>query len=278
MIKENAKMILVVDVGNTNITFGVFDKKELTASFRMMSKTARTSDEYGVEILTMLGMNGVDKDKIDGVMIASVVPQVMHALVNSIVKYLGRKPHIVGPGIKTGIKITIDNPREVGPDLIVDAVAAYDLYGGPVLVIDFGTATTYVPINEKGEFFAGVVSPGIRISAKALWQDTAKLPEIEIKKPDSILATETISSMQAGLIYGQVGQSKYIINEIKRVSGYPDMKVVATGGLGRLISEETEEIDIYDPILTLRGLQILYEKNRRTKPQMREFSDQNQPE
>ncbi|MCR5404950.1 MAG: type III pantothenate kinase [Butyrivibrio sp.] len=271
-------MILVVDVGNTNITFGVFEGEELTASFRMMSKTARTSDEYGAEILSMLGMNGVDKEKIEGVMIASVVPQVMHALVNSIVKYLDRKPHIVGPGIKTGIKITIDNPREVGPDLIVDAVAAFDIYGGPVLVIDYGTATTYVPINEKGEFFAGVVSPGLRISAKALWQDTAKLPEIEIKKPDSILATETISSMQAGLIYGQVGQSKFIINEIKRASGLSNMKVVATGGLGRLISEETEEIDIYDPILTLRGLQILYEKNRRTKPQMREFDDQNMPE
>ncbi|MBQ7424841.1 MAG: type III pantothenate kinase, partial [Lachnospiraceae bacterium] len=144
-------MILVVDVGNTNITFGVFDGDELVTSFRMMSKTAHTSDEYGVELLTMLGMNGVGKQEIEGVMIASVVPQVMHALVNAIVKYLEKKPYIVGPGIKTGIKITIDNPREVGPDLIVDAVAAYELYGGPVLVIDYGTATTYVPINEKGE-------------------------------------------------------------------------------------------------------------------------------
>ncbi len=271
-------MILVIDVGNTNITFGVFDGDELTTSFRMMSKTARTSDEYGVELTTMLGMNGVDKDAIEGVMIASVVPQVMHALVNAIIKYIDKKPYIVGPGIKTGIKITIDNPREVGPDLIVDAVAAYEIYGGPVLVIDYGTATTYVPINEKGEFYAGVVSPGIRISAKALWEGTAKLPEIEIKKPDSILARETISSMQAGLIYGQIGQSKYIINEMKKAAGCPEMKVVATGGLGRLISEETEEIDIYDPILTLRGLKILYDKNRKHKPQIREFDDQNQPE
>ncbi len=271
-------MILVIDVGNTNITFGVFDGKELTTSFRMMSKTARTSDEYGVEIMTMLGINGVDKKEIEGVMIASVVPQVMHALVNSIVKYIGHKPYIVGPGIKTGIKVTIDNPREVGPDLIVDAVAAYEIYGGPVLVLDFGTATTYVPINEKGEFFAGVVSPGIRISAKALWEGTAKLPEIEIKKPDSILAKETISSMQAGLIYGQIGQSKYIINEIKRASGLPDMKVVATGGLGRIIAEEIQEIDVYDPTLTLKGLQILYDKNRKHKPSNRGFDDEKDPE
>ncbi len=271
-------MILVIDVGNTNITFGVFKEKELVTSFRMMSKTEHTSDEYGTTLLTMLGMNHVDKDSIEGVMIASVVPQVMHALVNAIVKYIGKKPYIVGPGIKTGIKVTIDNPKEVGPDLIVDAVAAFEIYGGPVLVVDYGTATTYVPINEKGEFFAGVVSPGIRISAKALWEGTAKLPEIEIKKPESILGRETISSMQAGLIYGQIGQSKYIINEMKKASGYADMKVVATGGLGRLISEETEEIDVYDPTLTLKGLQILYEKNRRHKPQNKQFDDQDQPE
>ena len=271
-------MVLVIDVGNTNMTFGVFKGDELAASFRMMSKAPRTSDEYGSEILTMLGMNGVDKNDIEGVMIASVVPQVMHALVNAIIKYFDKRPYIVGPGIKTGIKVIIDNPREVGPDLIVDAVAAYEIYGGPIMVVDFGTATTYVTISEKGEFYSGVVSPGIRISAKALWEGTAKLPEIEIKKPDSILARETISSMQAGLIYGQIGQSKYIINEMKKASNCPQMKVVATGGLGRLISEETEEIDIYDPTLTLRGLKILYDKNSKHKPQNKEFDDQDQPE
>ena len=271
-------MILVIDVGNTNITFGVFSQDELVSSFRMTTQMPRTSDEFGINLLTLLNSNGVTTEDIEGVMIASVVPKTMHALVNAIEKYIGKKPYIVGPGIKTGIKIKTDNPREIGPDLIVSAVAAYEIYGGPVLVVDFGTATTYVPINEKGEFFAGVVSPGIRISAKALWEGTAKLPEIEIKKPASILATETISSMQAGLFYGQIGQSKYIINEMKKASGYPDMKVVATGGLGRLISEECEQIDIYDPILTLKGLQILYEKNRRHKPQNKEFDDQDTPE
>ncbi len=271
-------MILVIDVGNTNITFGVFKEGELVSSFRMMSKTQRTSDEYGTQLTGMLTFYGISVKDIEGVMVASVVPQVMHALINSIVKYIGKKPYIVGPGIRTGIKITTDNPREIGPDLIVDAVAAYEIYGGPVLVIDYGTATTYVPINEKGEFYAGIVSPGIRISAKALWEGTAKLPEIEIKKPDSILAKETISSMQAGLIYGQIGQTKYIIDEIKKASDCPEMKVVATGGLGRLIADEIEEIDVYDPTLTMKGLHILYMKNRKQKPQMKEFEDQDQPE
>ena len=271
-------MILVVDVGNTNITYGVFERTKLLSSCRMTTGTARTSDEFGLELMSLLSMNSVEKEKIEGVMIASVVPQVMHALVNAIVKYIGKKPHIVGPGIKTGIKISLDNPREVGPDLIVDAVAGYELYGGPIIVVDFGTATTYIMINEKGEFFTGVVSPGIRISAKALWEDTAKLPEIEIKNPGSILAKETISSMQAGLVYGQIGQTKYIIEEMKRESGLKKAKVVATGGLGRIIAQETKEIDVYDPILTLRGLQILYDKNRRSKPQLKELEDTDAPE
>ena len=271
-------MILVIDVGNTNITYGIFKGEKLVTSFRMVSKMTHTSDEYGIKLLEFLHVNEIKKEEIEGVMIASVVPQLMHALVNAILKYIGKKPYLVGPGIKTGIKIAIDNPREAGPDLIVDAVAGYELYGGPVLVIDYGTATTYIIVNEKGEFFTGVVAPGIRISAKALWEDTAKLPEIEIKKPSSILAKETISSMQAGLIYGQIGQTKYIVNEMKRESGFANMKVVATGGLGRLIAEETEEIDVYDPTLTLKGLQILYEKNRRSKPQLNDFEDSDRPE
>ena len=271
-------MILVIDVGNTNITFGIYKGDELIATFRMTTHAERTSDEFGMHLLSLMELKGVPKESIQGVMIASVVPKLMHALVNAILKYIGKKPYIVGPGIKTGIKIVTDNPREIGPDLIVGAVAGYELYGGPVLIIDFGTATTYVAVNEKGEFFTGVVSPGIRISAKALWQDTAKLPEIEIKKPASILAKETISSMQAGLIYGQIGQTKYIINEMKKESGLTDMKVVATGGLGRLISNEVEEIDIYDPDLILRGLKLLYDKNRKNKPQIGEFADTDKPE
>lgn len=266
-------MLLAVDVGNTNITFGVLKGEKIVTTFRMMSQTAHTSDEYGNNLIAMLRNNGIDRKEIEGIIIASVVPNVMHALVNSMIKYLGKHPYIVGPGIKTGIKIVTKNPAEVGPDLVVGAVAGYEQYGGPVMVVDFGTATTYVIVNEKGEFTTGVVSPGIRISAKALWEDTAKLPEIEIKKPASILAQETISSMQAGLVYGQIGQTKYIINEMKRESGLTDMKVVATGGLGRMISEEVEEIDYYDPNLIINGLRIIYEKNRKTKPTTETFGD-----
>lgn len=254
-------MIFVIDVGNTNITCGVYQKKELKTTFRMMTKQARTSDEYGISLRELLLTNEISKEEIEGIIIASVVPNVMHSLTAGIIKYLGKKPMIVGPGVKTGIKIVTENPREIGADRIVDAVAAYEKYGGPVLVIDFGTATTYDLVTEDGCFTAGITAPGIRISAKALWEDTARLPEIEIKKPKSILAQETISSMQAGLVYGQIGQTEYIIKRVQKESGYSNLKVVATGGLGRIIADETAEIQIYDSGLTLEGLRIIYEKN-----------------
>lgn len=254
-------MILVIDVGNTNITYGIYDGEELLTSFRMMSNVQRTSDEYGLMIKDLIVANGVDVSSIKGAIIASVVPNVMHALIGAVQRYIGVNPLIVGPGTKTGIKITTENPREIGADRIVDVVAAYEKYGGPVLVIDFGTATTYDLVAADGCFGVGITAPGIKISAKALWTDTAKLPEIEIKKPASILAGETISSMQAGLVYGQIGATEYIIKEVKRESGLQNMKVVSTGGLGRLISEETKLIDVYDPALTLEGLRIIYSKN-----------------
>ncbi|MBR3808247.1 MAG: type III pantothenate kinase [Lachnospiraceae bacterium] len=254
-------MVLVVDVGNTNITCGVYEKDALKTTFRITTKIPRTSDEYGVLLKDMLKNNEISTDKIEGVIVASVVPNVMHALVGAINRYVGKNPLIVGPGIKTGIMITSDNPKEIGPDRIVDAVAAYVKYGGPVLVLDFGTATTYDLVTEDGKFPVGITAPGIRISAKALWEDTAKLPEIEIKKPKSILATETISSMQAGLVYGQIGQTEYIIKKVKEETGYENLKVVATGGLGRIIANETDTIDVYDSFLTLDGLKIIYDKN-----------------
>ncbi|MBQ7839522.1 MAG: type III pantothenate kinase [Lachnospiraceae bacterium] len=256
-------MILVIDVGNTNITCGVYRQKTLMTTFRMMSKMPRTSDEYGILIRDMLKENQVDIEKLKGAIIASVVPNVMHSLTGAIRKYLKMEPLIVGSGIKTGIKITSENPKEIGPDRIVDVVAAYEKYGGPVLVLDFGTATTYDLVTEDGKFGVGITAPGIKISAKALWEDTAKLPEIEIKKPDSILARETITSMQAGLVYGQIGQTEYIINQVKKETGLVNLKVVATGGLGRIIADATDTIDVYDSSLTLDGLRILYEKNRK---------------
>lgn len=262
-LMEDKRMIFVIDVGNTNITCGIYREKELVTTFRLMTKTPRTSDEFGVVIREMLRTNGISVGDIEGVIIASVVPNVMHSLTSAIQKYIKKVPLIVGPGVKTGIKIATENPRQIGPDRIVDAVAAYELYGGPILVIDYGTATTYDLVTEDGQFTAGVTAPGIRISATALWECAAKLPEIEIKKPDTILAKETITSMQAGLVYGQIGQTEYIINQMKKESGFDNMKVVATGGLGRLIAEETESIQIYDSYLTLAGLRIIYEKNNK---------------
>lgn len=256
-------MILVIDVGNTNINFGVYEGDKMLVMFKLTTKASRTSDEFGLSIRELLRLNSIDKDAITGVAIASVVPNVMHSLITAVERYVGRKPLIIGPGIKTGIKITTENPKEMGPDRIADAVAAYEKYGGPVLILDFGTATTYDLVTEDGCLCVGITAPGIRISARALWEDTAKLPEIEIKKPASILARETVSSMQAGLIYGQIGQTEYIIEKVKEESGLKDMKVVATGGLGSIISDETDKIEVYDKFLTLDGVRMIYEKNKR---------------
>lgn len=255
-------MILTLDVGNTNITFGVYDKEELVTTFRITTKIARTSDEYGILIRDLLRMNDVNRADIEGSIVASVVPNIMHSLTGAMVRYIGSNPLIVGPGTKTGIQIKTKNPREIGADRVVDAVAAYEKYGGPVLVLDFGTATTYDYVSADGSLMAGVTAPGIRISAAALSENAAKLPKIEIKKPESILAGDTVTSMQAGIMYGQIGQTEYIIRQMKKETGCHDMKVVATGGLGRAISQETDMIDIYDKTLTLDGLRIIFEKNR----------------
>ncbi len=255
-------MLLAVDVGNTNITFGVFKGSEMITRFHFTVKQARTSDEYGSEICNILERKGFSAKDIDEVIVSSVVPKIMYSFTSSIIKYLDCQPIIVGAGIKTGIRIETANPREVGPDRIVDAVAAHNLYGGPIIVVDYGTATTYDLVTEDGAFLGGAISPGVRISANALWNDTANLPEIEIKCPDNVVAKDTITAMQAGLFLGTVGQSKYIINKIKEESGLMDIKVIATGGLGKMISDYTDEIDIYDSDLTLKGLQIIYEKQK----------------
>ncbi|MCR4674007.1 MAG: type III pantothenate kinase [Lachnospiraceae bacterium] len=253
-------MLLTIDVGNTNITLGVFDGETMVGTFRINTKISRTSDEYGVVIGELMELNHIEREGIKDVIIASVVPALMHSLTSAIIKYFNVKPIIVEAGIKTGIRVVTENPKQIGADRIVDAAAAYHIYGGPVLVLDFGTATTYDMVDESGAFVAGVTAPGIRISAKALWQDAAKLPEIEIKKPKSILAKETISSMQAGLVYGQIGQTEYIVKNMIEESGYENVKVVATGGLGGMIARETSCIDIYDPELTLKGMRLIFEK------------------
>ena len=256
-------MILTIDVGNTNITCGVFDKSELVVTFRITTKMPRTSDEYGMILGTLLEQNNIQASDIDDAIICSVVPNVMHSLQGGLIKYFHITPIVVEAGIKTGIRIVTPNPQQIGADRIVDAVGAYEIYKGPVLVIDFGTATTYDFVDESGAFLGGITAPGIRISAKALWEDAAKLPETEIKKPANVLGKDTISSMQSGLIYGQIGQTEYIINRVKKEVGLDNVKVVATGGLGRIIANETDAIDVYDPNLTLKGIHLVYKKQNR---------------
>ena len=254
-------MLVVIDVGNTNITLGVYNQDELIANFRLTTKMQRTSDEFGVTILSFFRTKDINPLAIEDVLISSVVPKVMHSLTNAVRRYFNLEPMIVGPGIKTGISIKTENPKEVGADRIVDIAAAYHIYGGPALVIDFGTATTYDYVNENGEFEFGVISPGIELCAQALWTQAAKLPEIEIEKPASIVAKNTITSMQGGLVYGYIGQTEYIIKKIKEETG-KDLKVIATGGLGRIISNETDMIDVYDPDLAFKGMKVIYNKTK----------------
>ena len=256
-------MLLTIDVGNTNITMGVFEEERLLGTFRMTTKLPRTSDEYGVTICGILEHRDINPDAVDSVIVASVVPDIMHSLTNGIIKYIQVRPLIVSSGIKTGIRIVTENPKEIGPDRIVDAVAAYELYGGPVIIVDFGTATTYDLVGPGGTFEAGITAPGIETAGRSLWGGAAMLPSIQIKKPASILAKETVSSMQAGLVYGAIGQTEYIVQKIKDESGYKDALVVATGGLGKIIVQETECINEYRPDLTLDGLRIIYNKNKK---------------
>lgn len=258
-------MLLATDVGNTHITCGVFEDKKVKTTFRLTSNKQMTSDEYGMVFLNILRENNIDPDLIDAVIISSVVPDLMYSLSNSFVKYFDITPLIVEPGIKTGIRIINDNPKEVGTDRIVDLAAAYNIYGGPAIVIDFGTATTYDVLTEDAEFGIGLTSPGIEISARALWKDAAKLPKIEILRPASILAKDTISSMQAGLVYGYIGQVEYIVRRLKEETKIRNLKVIATGGLGKIIFDGTDCIDVYDPDLTMQGLRIIYEKNKKMR-------------
>lgn len=256
-------MILVMDVGNTNIVLGTMEGDKLISSFRLTTQTPRTSDEYGVTIISMLNQKGIKHTDIKAIIIASVVPDIMYSLTNCIKRYFGLKPMIVGPGLKTGIAIRTDNPKEVGAGRIVNCVAAYERLGGPCMAIDFGTATTYDVVNEKGEFIAGITSPGIRICADAMFQRAAQLPHIEIKKTKSILdAKNTITSMQTGLVYGYIGQVEYIVKKVKEALDAPHMKVIATGGYAKIIQDGTDVIDYYDGLLTLKGLNIIYHKNR----------------
>lgn len=258
-------MLLAIDVGNTNITCALFDKREMKASFRLITKQQRTSDEFGMLIRNLISHNGYGFSDVTDIIVASVVPKVNYSIYSALIKYLNITPIEVGAGTKTGIRIALDNPRQAGADRIVDAVAAYEIYGGPVIVIDFGTATTYDLVTADGTLVGGVTAPGVQTSAASLWNATAKLPEVEIRKPATVIGKETITTMQSGIFYGQIGATEMIVRKIKEESGLDDIKVIATGGLGQLVKNATEMIDVYDPNLTMYGLQIIYEKTKKAK-------------
>jgi len=257
-------VILVMDVGNTNIVLGAYDGKKLLNHWRMGTNREKTADEYGMFMMSLFSNDKIDTNNIEAVIIASVVPPIMYTLEHAIRKYLKRDPVIVGPGIKTGINIKYENPREVGADRIVNAVAAIELYGGPVIVVDFGTATTFCAINSKSDYLGGVICPGIKVSLEALFQKAAKLPRIDLVKPETVIGRTTIGNMQSGIIYGYTGQVDYIVKRMKKEIKEDNIKVIATGGLARLIATESETIDEVNSHLTLEGLRIIYEKNKST--------------
>jgi hypothetical protein len=254
-------MLLVIDVGNTNIVLGVFQGEELLDHWRLSTERLRTTDEYGVLIRNLFYLNGVNADAIDAIIISSVVPPIMPTLERMCQRYFGLVPLVIGPGVKTGMDIKYDNPREVGADRIVNAVGAYHKYGGPVIIIDFGTATTFCAVDKKGNYLGGAICPGIGISTEALVQRTAKLPRIEIKRTPRVICRNTVESMQAGVFYGFVGQVDGLISRIREELG-AKAKVVATGGLAVVIAPATKSIDVVEPLLTLEGLRVIYERNR----------------
>lgn len=257
-------MIFVFDVGNTNMVLGVFENNVLKHHWRIETSRNKTEDEYGLVIKSLLEHEGLTFKDIKGIIMSSVVPPIMFALERMCLKYFGIKPMVVGPGIKTGLNIKYDNPKEVGADRIVNAVAGIHLYGSPLIIVDFGTATTYCYINEKNQYMGGAIAPGIAISTEALYSRAAKLPRIEIARPEGVIGRNTVSAMQAGILFGYVGQVEGIVARIK-AQAIEKPKVIATGGLAALIAAESNAIDVVDPFLTLKGLQLIYQRNTEAK-------------
>ncbi|MCY9517378.1 type III pantothenate kinase [Paenibacillus apiarius] len=256
-------MIFVIDVGNTNIVLGVYQQETLLHYWRLSTNRQATADEYGVMIHNLFALAGLSVKDIEGVIMSSVVPPIMHTLEQLCETYLYKTPIVVGPGVKTGLNIRYENPREVGADRIVNAVGAIEQYGGqdPLVVVDFGTATTFDVIDMKGNYLGGSIVPGIGISTEALYQHAAKLPRIELTKPKSVIGRNTVQSMQAGIIFGYAGQVDGIIDRIRAELGaHP--KVIATGGLADLIASESRTIDTVNPLLTLEGLRLIYNRNK----------------
>lgn len=254
-------MILTLDIGNTNMKTALFEGMDMVHYWRLSTNRNRTSDEYGMALMNLLNHHGIDPKAVEGIMMSSVVPQINFTIEHMCRNYFGMEPMKIEPGVKTGINIKYENPRELGSDRIANAVAAYELYGGPCITIDFGTATSFGAISAKGEFLGGAICPGLRLAADALTERTAKLPRFELVKPEAVIGRNTVSNMQAGIVYGYIGQINYIVNRMKREMNVPDVKVIATGGLAVLVAGESRVIDVMDGLLTLKGLCLIYKKN-----------------
>lgn len=265
-------MLLAFDVGNTNIVLGVFKDGRLIENWRMETDARKSADEYGMIVNQLFAYSGLKTDNIKDVIIATVVPSVLYTLQHMSMKYFNRKAIVIESGVKTGLLIKYDNPKQVGSDRIVNAVAAYAKYGGPLILIDFGTATTFCAVTEKAEYLGGAIAPGLKISSEALFTMTSKLPKVELETPDNVICKNTTQSIQSGLIYGHMGMVEFVVKKMKDEleqmgTDRNKIKVVATGGLASLIDEGVECIDEVDKMLTLEGLEILYEKNRRDRKQ-----------
>ena len=254
-------MILTLDIGNTNIKTALFEGMEMRQYWRISTDRQRSSDELGLLLMNLLQYNRIDRGQIDGIMMSSVVPQINFTVEHMCRNYFGIEPMKIEPGVRTGINIKYENPRELGSDRIANAVAAYELYGGPCITIDFGTATSLGVISERGEFLGGAICPGLKLAADALTERAAKLPRFELTKPESVIGRSTVTNMQAGIVYGYIGQVNYLIERMKKELNAPHAKVIATGGLAVLVAEESNVIDVMDGLLTLKGLCLIHAKN-----------------
>lgn len=254
-------MLLVFDIGNSNIVLGTYEGKKLLRHWRISTDRQKTGDEYGMLINNLFRFQGIRMSDVTAIIISSVVPPLVVPLAKMCERYFRLRPLIVGPGIKTGIKLKYENPREIGADRIVNSVGAYEQFGGPLIVVDIGTATTFDIVAGNGDYLGGVIAPGISISSEALFQRAAQLPRVALVTPRTIICRNTVTAMQAGVIFGFVGQIDEIVRRIK-AEMREDMRVIATGGLAKMISRESKTIDKVDNFLTLTGLRVLYERNQ----------------
>lgn len=254
-------MLFCVDIGNTNIVMGLYRGDDLLPPWRISTDHHKMPDEYGMLLLDLLSHRGLGAGDIDGACLASVVPPLTDTFREMLARYLNLEPLIVGGGIKTGVAIRYDSPRDVGADRVANAAAAYRIYGGPACIVDFGTGTTFDAVSSKGEYLGGAIAPGVYVAAEALFQRTAKLPRVDLRRPSKAIGINTVEAMRSGILFGYVGLVEGMVARFRGELG-PNMRVIGTGGLARLIAQETEAIEVVDPWLTLKGLRIIHQLNQ----------------